>query len=51
MLHTADVRADLLRREADSTWPGNPVSLAQADAVTLQSIGSTGPLAAFYRTA
>jgi Uma2 family endonuclease len=49
VLHTADVRADLLRREADSTWPDNPVSLAQADAVTLQSIGSTAPLAAFYR--
>jgi Uma2 family endonuclease len=51
VLHTADVRADLLRREADSTWPDNPVSLAQGDAVMLQSIGFTAPLAAFYRTA
>jgi Uma2 family endonuclease len=51
VLHTAQVRADLLRREADGTWPDNPVSLKLGDAVTLESIDFTAPLAAFYRTA
>lgn len=51
VLHTAEVRADLLRREADSTWPDNPVSLTLGDAVLLESIGFSAPLAAFYRTA
>jgi Uma2 family endonuclease len=51
VLHTAQVRADLLRREADGTWPDNPVSLKLGDAVTLESIDLTAPLAAFYRTA
>ncbi len=51
VLHTAAVRADLLRRGADGTWPDNPVALAGGDAVTLESLGFTAPLAAFYRTA
>jgi Uma2 family endonuclease len=51
VLHTAQVRADLLRRGADGTWPDNPVSLKLGDAVTLESIDFTAPLAAFYRTA
>jgi Uma2 family endonuclease len=51
VLHTAEVRADLLRREADGTWPDNPLSLTSGDAVALQSIAFTAPLAAFYRTA
>ena len=45
------IRADLLRREADGTWPDNPVSLTPGDAVRLESIDFTAPLAAFYRTA
>ena len=51
VLHTAQVRADLLRREADGSWPDNPVSLTQGDSVTLESIDFTAPLAAFYRMA
>lgn len=51
VLHTAEVGADLLRREADGTWPDNPVSLTSGDTVTLASIDFTAPLAAFYRTA
>jgi len=51
VLHTAEVRADLLRRQQDDTWPDNPVSLTQGDAVTLESIDFAAPLAAFYRTA
>jgi Uma2 family endonuclease len=51
VLHTADVLADLLRREADGTWPDNPVPLVRGDDITLESIGFTMSLAAFYRTA
>jgi Uma2 family endonuclease len=51
VLHTADVQADLLRREADGTWPDNPVPLVRGDDITLESIGFTMSLAAFYRTA
>jgi Uma2 family endonuclease len=51
VLHTADVRADLLRREEDGTWPDNPLSLTLGDSVTLESIDFTTPIAAFYRTA
>ena len=52
VLHTAEVRADLLRREQDGAWPDSPAPLASGDAtVTLESIGFTTPLVAFYRTA
>jgi Uma2 family endonuclease len=51
VLHTAEVRADLLRREAGGAWPDNPLPLTPGDVVTLESIGFTAPLAAFYRTA
>ena len=51
VLHTADIRADLLRRQEDGAWPDNPVSLTAGDAVTLPSINFTAPLTAFYRTA
>jgi len=48
--HTAEIRADLLRRQADDLWPNDPVELAAGDRVDLESIGFTAPLAAFYRT-
>jgi Uma2 family endonuclease len=51
VLHTADIRADLLRREQDGSWPDNPLSLAPGDAVTLESIDFSAPIEAFYRTA
>jgi Uma2 family endonuclease len=51
VLHTTGVHADLLRRQQDGTWPDNPVSLTSGDAVTLESIGFTAPLEAYYRTA
>jgi len=51
VLHTADIRADLLRRQEDGAWPDNPVTLTAGDAVTLPSIDFTAPLTAFYRTA
>ena len=39
------------RSPAPRTWPDNPVSLTPGDAVRLESIDFTAPLAAFYRTA
>ncbi len=51
VLHTAEIRADLLRRQADGTWPENPLTLTSGDDLTLESIAFTAPLAAFYRTA
>lgn len=51
VLHTAEIRADLLCRQADDSWPDNPLVLTSGDQVELTSIGLTVPLAAFYRTA
>ena len=51
VLHTAEIRADLLRRDEDGAWPDNPLTLTTGDAVTLQSIDFTAPITAFYRTA
>jgi Uma2 family endonuclease len=50
VLHTADIRADLLRRQEDGTWPDNPIALTLGDDVALESIDFTMPIAAFYRT-
>jgi len=51
VLHTAEIRADLLRRQDDGAWPDNPLALAAGDVLTLESIGFAAPLATFYRTA
>jgi hypothetical protein len=51
VLHMVDIRAELLRRAQDGTWPENPLVLASGDEITLASIELTVPLAAFYRTA
>jgi Uma2 family endonuclease len=51
VVYTAEMRADLLRRQDDGAWPENPISLRGGDVVTLESIGFAAPLAAFYRTA
>jgi Uma2 family endonuclease len=50
VLHTVEIRADLLHRQDDGLWPSDPLQLAADDPVTLESIGFTAPLAAFYRT-
>ena len=50
VLHTAAIRADLLRREEDGTWPDNPTALTLGDDVALKGIDFTAPIAAFYRT-
>jgi Uma2 family endonuclease len=51
VLQTADIGADLLRREEAGSWPDNPLALTLGDAVTLESIDFTVSLAQFYRTA
>jgi Uma2 family endonuclease len=50
VLHTTAIRADLLRREEDGSWPDNPIALTLGDDVALESIDFTTPMAAFYRT-
>lgn len=50
VLHTAEIRADLLRRQADGSWPADPTLLGAADTVLLESVGFAPPLAALYRT-
>jgi Uma2 family endonuclease len=50
VLYTAEVRVDLLRREANGAWPDDPLVLTSGAIVTLESIGFTAPIAAFYRT-
>jgi Uma2 family endonuclease len=49
ILHSTRIGADLLRRGADGSWPERPQAIDQGD-LTLDSIGYTGPIAAFYRT-
>jgi Uma2 family endonuclease len=50
VLHSTSIGADLLRRGMDGTWPERPQAIEQGD-LTLDTIGFTGPIAAFYRTA
>jgi Uma2 family endonuclease len=48
VLRSATVAADLLRRGADGTWPEEPIQLGPNDALRLQCIGLTVPLAELY---
>jgi Uma2 family endonuclease len=50
VLDSTEIKAQLLRRAPDGSWPGGPLVLFAGDGVTLESIGFTAPLAAFYRT-
>jgi Uma2 family endonuclease len=49
VLHTADIRADLLLRQDDGSWPQDPRKFVAGDTLTLGSIGFRVPIAAFYR--
>jgi Uma2 family endonuclease len=49
VLHSTSIGADLLRRGPDGSWPERPQVIEQDD-LTLDSIGFTGLIAAFYRT-
>jgi Uma2 family endonuclease len=50
LLGSLAVGAELLRRDADGSWPEEPVSIGAHDQVVLQSIGFSVPLISFYRT-
>jgi Uma2 family endonuclease len=49
VLHSTEIKAELLRRPSAGPWPR--VTLLPGGDVTLESIGFTVPLLAFYRTA
>jgi hypothetical protein len=49
VLHSTEIKADLLRRDSDGPWPR--VTLLSGGIVTLGSIDFSAPLVAFYRTA
>lgn len=51
VLHTVEIRADLLRRDENGTWPDDPLTLMPGDTVKLESIDFTAAITAFYRTA
>jgi Uma2 family endonuclease len=50
VLHSTEMKAELLRREPDGVWPGDPLAVLAGDVLRLESIGFAAPLAAFYRT-
>jgi Uma2 family endonuclease len=50
VLHQSRVMAEVMRRDADGGWDEH-LLLIDGDTVTLESIGFSAPLAAFYRTA
>lgn len=50
LLRSSRIEAELLRRNADGTWPADPVLLRAEAFLTLGSIGFTTPLTAVYRT-
>ena len=49
VLRGASVGAELLRRQADGTWPPEPLSITDG-ALVLESVGLRVPLADIYRT-
>jgi len=50
VVNSTRIEAELLRRNADGTWPGVPIQIGPEDALPLDSIGFTVPLAALYQT-
>ena len=50
LLSSTDVRAELLRREADGGWPATPARIGRDDLLRLDSIGYEAQLRDFYRT-
>jgi Uma2 family endonuclease len=48
VVHSMEIKAELLRRVSTGLWPR--LMLAPNATVTLESIGFSAPLAAFYRT-
>jgi Uma2 family endonuclease len=50
VLHTKEIRAELLRRQPDGIWPANTLQVTEGELI-LDSIGFAAPVAALYRTA
>ena len=48
VVHSTQVRAELLRRGADGSWPENPASIEAGGTITLASIGLDIALAEIY---
>ncbi len=48
VFYTTSVRADVLRRRDDGTWPNDPERVVNGDLI-LQSIGLRTPLEDLYR--
>jgi Uma2 family endonuclease len=49
ILHTKEIRAELLRRQPDGNWPANTLQVTAGELV-LDSLGFAAPVAALYRT-
>ena len=49
VLRSTSIGAELLRRNADGTWPEQPMAIEDGD-LMLETIGFRVPLAALYRT-
>ena len=49
VLHGDTIRAEVLRRNPDGTWPQRPHAITEGDLV-LGSVGFSAPLVALYRT-
>jgi Uma2 family endonuclease len=50
VLSSTRMEAELLRRDTHGLWPDAPVMTAPGGVVTLDSVGFSAPLDAFYRT-
>jgi Uma2 family endonuclease len=50
LLRSTSIAAEVLRRQSDGSWPGEPQSIGAEDTLVLESIGFRIPLRAAYRT-
>ncbi len=48
LVRSADIGAELFRREADGSWPEQPGLIGETGELALDSIGFRAPLGAFY---
>lgn len=49
-MHSTRIGAELLRRNADGSWPEQPATIDADDLLDLQSVGISLPLRDAYRT-
>ncbi len=49
-VHSTQIEAELLRREADGNWPKEPEMIGTDGVLTLRSVDFAMPLAALYLT-